>query len=442
MNISYPLEVVLTPNKAALAEGGSDPLQVLVRLRPQKNSRQVRTPLSLAIVIDRSGSMAGGRLRAAIDCTKDLINRLHADDEVSIVIYDDEVEVLMPLSSAESARSLMHLALDSVRLGGSTNLHGGWLKAAEQLAPRTGANRICRVMLLSDGQANYGVTNIEVICTQVKQLARTGITTSTVGIGLNFNERLMTEMAVAGQGTAMYGVDAVDLAEPFEAELGLLAHTIWRKVSLKMSSPAQRWMMHNDYQSIGENEWRLTSIASGAEAWLGFSVSMKEAIEAQQRDPYGLLMHVIVSAVDAEGVRHTFEGKLNHLPLVPNHAWLEMPTDELVLRRFCEIEAADLQREVREAVRRRDWHLVERILEDLQERARDNPWLLATVRLLKDLLAQRDHQRMEKELMYSASAMKMRLTETDEPSYQSMSEEIMKPAYLRRKVNQGRRSEE
>jgi len=94
-------------------------------------------------------------------------------------------------------------------------------------------------MLLSDGQANAGMTSTRDICSQVSQLARTGVTTSTVGIGLGFNEELMTEMATAGQGTAMYGDRAADLVEPFEAELGLLAHTVWRNVTLTMHSVAK-----------------------------------------------------------------------------------------------------------------------------------------------------------------------------------------------------------
>ena len=105
MSTPYPLEVILTPNKPALAETGTQPLQVLVRLRPQPNPNQVRTPISLAIVIDRSGSMSGGKLRAAIDCTRDLIGRLHDEDEVSIIIYDDDVDVLLPLSSVSEQSS-------------------------------------------------------------------------------------------------------------------------------------------------------------------------------------------------------------------------------------------------------------------------------------------------------------------------------------------------
>ena len=440
MSTSHPLEIILTPNKPAITEQGNQPLQVLVRLRPQQDPSQVRTPVSLALVVDRSGSMLGGKLQAALDCTRELITRLHDDDEVSIITYDDSVDVLLPLTSVEAARGVLNLLLAGVRTGGRTNLHGGWLAGAEQIATRTAANRMCRVLLLSDGQANCGVTSVHRICTQVSQLARTGVTTSTVGIGLGFNEELMTQMAIAGQGTAMYGARADDLIEPFEAELGLLSHMVWRNIILTMQSPAPNWTMHNDYPGLGENAWRLLSIAANSEAWMALSVPMRQAVQAQREDEQGSLLRVVVKATDAEGVVHTFGASLSHLPVVSNQTWLEMPSDELVARRFNEIEAADLQREARQAVLRRDWSAVERMLDELRDRARDNPWLLATVGVLTTLLERRDHESMEKELMYSSSSMKRRLSEVDEGSYQSMAEEIEKPAWLRRKENQGRGS--
>ena len=442
MNTSHPLEIILTPNKLALAETGNQPLQVLVRLRPQPDPSQVRTPVSLAIVIDRSSSMSGGKLRAALDCTRELVGRLHDDDEVSIITYDTEVDVLLPLTSVEIVRGVINRVLASVREGGNTNLHGGWLAGAEQIARRTSANRICRVMLLSDGQANTGLTSVSRICAQVSQLARSGVTTSTVGIGLGFNEELMTEMATAGQGTAMYGVRAADLIEPFEAELGLLTHTVWRNITLTMQSPAQHWTMHNDYPSIGDNAWRLLSLAANSEIWMALSVPMHEALAGQQQDQTGWLLQVTVNATNAEGDVHTFGAKLSHLTVVPKRVWLDMPSDERVASRFSEIEAADLQREAREAVRQRDWRTVERMLDELRDRARDNPWLQATVRVLTTLLANRDHERMEKELLYSASRMKSRLSEVDEGAFQSMQEELTKPAWLRRKENQGRGSDQ
>ena len=109
--------------------------------------------------------------------------------------------------------------------------------------------------------------------------------------------------------------------------------------------------------------------------------------------------------------------------------------------RFSEIESADLQRLARDAVARRDWDAVERMLADLNRRAADNPWLLDTLKLMGALLEQRDHVRMEKELQYTAHAMKTRLVDLNETSWVGSRQESEKVAFLRRKVQQGRRSD-
>jgi Ca-activated chloride channel family protein len=108
----------------------------------------------------------------------------------------------------------------------------------------------------------------------------TGITTTTVGIGPGFNESLMTAMAIAGQGNAHYGDRAADLAEPFEAELGLLSHLAWRDVRLQMGSATSRWEMVNDYARTADGQWILPSIPAQAEAWAVFKVRMSSAISA------------------------------------------------------------------------------------------------------------------------------------------------------------------
>ena len=247
MSANHPLEIVPTPLKAGLVSDANARLQVLVRLRAQDDPAITRTPLSLAIVIDRSGSMSGEKLIAAKECTRELINRMHDDDEVSIVVYDTSVDVVLELMPVRSARAQLAACLSSFQTGGQTALHAGWLRGAEVLAPRSSGTRMCRVMLISDGQANHGETNVDRICAQVSELARSGISTTTVGIGMGFNETLMTEMAIAGQGAALYGDRAEDLAEPFDAEISLLSRLAWRDVTLTIAGGVHHWTMHNDY---------------------------------------------------------------------------------------------------------------------------------------------------------------------------------------------------
>ena len=441
MKPTYPLEVVLTPMRAALVADENARFQVLVRLRAQDDPGISRTPLSLAIVIDRSGSMSGAKLRAAKQCTQELIDRMHPDDEVAIVTYDDQVDVALALMPVSAARPLLAAALAAIDTHGSTDLHAGWLKGAEVLARRSSGNRMCRVMLLSDGQANHGETHVDRICEQVGELARSGVSTTTVGIGSGFNETLMTAMAIAGQGAALYGDRAEDLSEPFDSEIGLLSRLAWRDVTLTTSIGTHRWTMHNDYAQNPDGSWRLPSIAAKSEAWMALSISMADAIRLQSRATDRSPLRVLVKAKDGNGTVHHFVASIAELPVVTPLVYEGFADDLLAARRFGEIEAADLQRLAREAVKRRDWAAVERMFDELSQRAENNPWLRGTLDVMRTMLRRRDHGRMEKELEYTSYAMKSRLTEIDEGNFSSSMQELDKDAFLRRKVDQGRRSD-
>ena len=437
------LTLSLNPLKNALQDTAEKNLQLLVRLSAPQTQNLKRTPLSLAIIIDRSGSMGTDNMMAALDCTRDLVNRLHDEDEVSVVSYDTQVEVEMELMSAREAKHHIVSSLAHIHARGGTDLHSGWLKGVEMLAHRSNGNRMCRVVLLSDGQANHGETNVDTISSQVARMAAAGITTSTVGIGVGFNEMLMTSMAIAGQGTAMYGDSAQDLAEPFDAEIGLLSGLAWREVTLSINSKTHKWNMHNDYARIRGSispTWRMPSIAANSEAWMALSVPMDSAVRAQERHPKGYALELTIKAKDDNGIEHTFHAYLPRLPVLLASEYNALLIDEMVYRRFTEVESADLQRAARKAVQRRDWAQVQEMLDDIERRAFDNPWLQSTVQMLKVLLSNRDHGRMEKELMYASYSMKSRLSEIDEMSFNSNSEEVSKAAFLRRKSYQGRRS--
>jgi len=146
------LEVVLDTRKDVLASNSGESLDVLLRLRApmQEIDGNTRAQLAISLVIDRSGSMNGGKLDEAKRCALDLLSRLKDDDWVSVVIYDDQVEVLLETMSVRIAKTLLPIRLDGIDPDGMTNLHGGWLKGAETLAPRAGNGVVGRVILLSD----------------------------------------------------------------------------------------------------------------------------------------------------------------------------------------------------------------------------------------------------------------------------------------------------
>ena len=188
------LEVLLDTRKPVLAAHTGKTLDILLRLRAPVGESEIRhrTPLAISLVIDRSGSMGRGKLIEAKRCAIDLVNRLHEDDLFSVILYDDTITPLMGLGRVREARPLLENLLAEVQTGGATALHAGWLAGADSLLandlegiPRRTdyhlENYLKRVILLTDGQANRGLIDIDPICDQVKEYARRGVTTTTVG---------------------------------------------------------------------------------------------------------------------------------------------------------------------------------------------------------------------------------------------------------------------
>lgn len=440
------LEVVLNTRKTVVTRNSGESLDVLLRLRAHEEQEvgRARTPLAISLVIDRSGSMNDGKLEEAKRCAMDLLNRLQDNDQVSVIIYDDRVDVLLETMSARIAKTLLPIRLEEIEPRNMTNLHGGWLSGAQSLAPLVTreAGLMCRVILLSDGQANRGRTSVDDICDHVRELASAGVTTSTVGIGLGFNEELMTAIASAGQGNSWYGQRAQDLAESFDAEMGFLTSLAWQDVRVQLDTPLLSRMgqiqVRNDYVQNTAGQYCLPSIARGSEVWMAISLSMTEVIHLQDN---GSVLRCTILAKDQEGALHEFTVALPQLRVVELPEYRLAPEDELVARRFNEVEAADLQREARQYVRDRNWGAVERLMAQLEERSRNNPWLSETVSYLRKLLERRDYETMEKELMYSSDKLKNRVADLDDTVMFSMSAEAAKPAFMRKKVSQGRNTD-
>lgn len=435
-----PLQVSLTPIKPMLAPSRQHPLHVMARLQAPHNADASRAPLSIALVIDRSGSMSGDRLEAARACVRSFVRGMNDEDEIALIAYDQRVHVVLPLMVVADARHVLTRVLSTLCPGGRTDLHAGWVQGARVLAPRTNHARICRVILLSDGQANHGKIGVDDVCVDVKSWAERGVSTSTVGIGLDFNEELMTAMAMAGGGHAMYGDHADQLAEPFESEIALLSQLAWRDVRLTLGSASSSWRAMNDYVALDELTWRLPDIANGSEAWMCFEIPTQSAIRAQRRSRSHSALHITVEARNAVGELHRFKCSLPTLPEVSDEVWSATDADERTAGRLIELLAADIQRQIRRSVRRSLWDEAESLMRHLEELARDNPWVRQVLDQLRQLLDQRDQAALSKELHFSAMRMSQRLADVDETTYDGAYSESRKVAYLRKKTLQGRRT--
>ncbi len=430
------MKIVINPIRPALSNLDQD-FHVLVRLQSEPQAGFKRTPLNLALVIDRSGSMEGPKLREAKRCVVDLIHRMHSEDQVGLAQYDDQVDTVLPLTPVDQVSGIIDSLVQGITANGGTDLHAGWLRGGEMLAPKAGNQSTCHTILLSDGQTNRGLTNTTRICEQVSALAGAGVTTTTVGLGANFNEELMTAIAQAGHGSAHYGERAIDLAETFEAEIGLLSQLQWRNVEMSISGDSTQIDLLNTYQRSGEG-WRMPSVALGSECWALFRMPMREAIRLQAES--GSVLKVNVQAVDANGEKFSFKGQLLSLPIVTPDVYSAELGHELVERRINELNAAMLQMEIRDAALRGDWLQVEQLLNRLETIGRNEPWVAASIAFTRQLMRERDESRMSKEMLYKSRKMNSRLSSTDEMMF-SMKADFEMPAFLRRKSTEGRRSE-
>jgi Ca-activated chloride channel family protein len=243
---------VLLDQKPVPGEGHL--VRLLLTLEGDPPAAGARIPLNLSLVLDRSGSMAGPKLRAARKAAAALVRRLHPDDVVSVVAFDDVVT-----NVAEPARGSEHgqlsTRIEGIEAGGSTNLSGGWLRGREFVAgsaPAVTGASINRVLLLTDGQANVGIQNPDQLVGLCATANESGVTTTTIGFGADYDEDLLRRMAEAGGG-ATYYIERVDQAAAvFQEELSDLLDVAAQNLTVvvKAEAGSNITMVHHSYPSV------------------------------------------------------------------------------------------------------------------------------------------------------------------------------------------------
>ena len=205
---------------------------------PPAPADHIRPSASLAFVIDRSGSMHGAKIELAKRAVREAIARLASADRFAVVSYDDQIDVLVESTAATTdARRAALAAIDRLDARGSTNLGEGWLRGCEQVADHLAADGVNRVLLLTDGLANRGMTDTDELAGHAAELRRRGVATTTFGVGNDFDEALLRAMADAGGGHFRFIADERQIVDHISGEVGELLEVTARDVVIGITGP-------------------------------------------------------------------------------------------------------------------------------------------------------------------------------------------------------------
>ena len=231
------LQLNLVPERGYFVKNTPQEVVIKIDLSAITRRQKVRrTPLNLAVVLDKSGSMTGAKLEKTKQAAMQLVDRLAPNDIFSLVIFSDQARVLVSAQKVEDKDALKE-KIESIQADGSTALYAGVKMGADQLQEFFSSKRINRVILLSDGLANVGPSSTRDLRRLGSDLAERGISVTTIGVGDDYNEDLMAGLAEASDANYYYVQDTEKLPEIFARELGELLTVAARDVRIEIICP-------------------------------------------------------------------------------------------------------------------------------------------------------------------------------------------------------------
>ncbi len=380
MNMQTRIDRDLAP------QGRASRRYLAVRLvAPSRRPDQPRPSLSVAFVVDRSGSMAGGKLRRAVRAVRHAMAHLQPCDRVALVSYASECSVDLPLAAATADHIRAGLsALGELVAGGQTALHDGWLRGCEQVAAAQESADMTRVLLLTDGQANVGECDHDLLRERAAGLRKRGVCTTTFGLGLNFEETLLEGMARHGGGAFYYIENANQVAAFMARELDERLRTTARDARLVFDAPAGVEVVPLPGFAV-ERYGRQVHVLVG-------DLCADQVIDTmvEVRLPAASAGAQIALRVDAVADGARLQGGLQIARWVAASAaeCAAQRRDEDVAYQLAELLAADARQRALQCNRRRRYRRAQAILNEAAERiggsAGDGPRVLAVIDKLDD----------------------------------------------------------
>lgn len=360
------METSLALDHQRAADGRAHLVRALLTIVGKAPDGAGRVPLNLSIVLDRSGSMTGAPLAYVRDAAALLVSRLWPEDVVSVVAYDSEVETIAAPVTGPAQKDLEE-RIRSIRSRGCTNLSSGWLRGRELVATDRREGAVNRILLLTDGLVNAGITDPDQLVGLARTASAQGISTTTIGVGVEYDEELLRRMAEAGGGNAHYIENPDQAPAIFQEEIdGLLALTAQNVVvRLALGSAARLVKIHHRYAShhVG-NEVRIELGDLYARGPRMLLVEFLVPVEDQDEEVEIAKLTVTGEVLDAAG---GMEHQEVHLPIRASFA-AGPRTDPAVRRELLLQEAARVRDEAREAQSEGDYEVACQILDEVSDR--------------------------------------------------------------------------
>jgi Ca-activated chloride channel family protein len=231
------IKLAVEPSQSVLAAGEANKAYLRVKLEGVAASEAVsRPPVNVSLVIDRSGSMRGPKMEQAKAAAILALSRLSRQDRVSVIAFDHQVDVIVPAGPFEDFNE-MKRRIDAIYARGQTAIYAGVRQAGESVGEAVSPERISRVILMSDGLANVGPSSPGELERLGRELGSRGISVTTIGLGLDYSEELMTRLALASDGNHAFVENPEQLADIFNKEFGDVLSVVGQDVDIEIDCP-------------------------------------------------------------------------------------------------------------------------------------------------------------------------------------------------------------
>jgi Ca-activated chloride channel family protein len=345
-------EVGTTGREAVLQVGFSTALA---------NDRRELRPLNLALVIDKSGSMADAdKISRVKEALLTMVNQLRETDVLSIVVFDSGAQVLLPartLGDKEAVRQLIR----SIEPGSSTNLHAGLMLGYKEALKNYRKDATNRVILLTDGIANQGVTEPSRIAQESLSYNDRGIDLSTIGVGLDLNKDLLRQLAKSGRGLFHFVADAQDIEKVFLKEVQSLVSPVASdpNVTITYDGRLTDARLYGYEPDIRKNGWtiKLDNMNTGLTQVIMMRFRVAPSVPLYSRLP----VHVSFSYYDIERKQQVARSETVYLTVTPR-AREEMLVDSEVAKNYTIAQLAQAIRDMAVACEARRYQDAERLL--------------------------------------------------------------------------------